>query len=339
MKRCVQAHNLYEKAKADKANTNVMTLSRFQTISLALLLLGGARVVSAIIGGSVADPTRYPYFTRFNITRSDPFVGSGGGTLIAPDVVLTSAARVVDRDGSTVLSIQIWVNKTSRKRSGYEYERTARFWLLHPDYDDVTMDNDVALLFLDVPVMDVPLVKLNRNMEIPETGQSFTELGFGVTSDIPEKYPENLMEVTVDTVPFDVCQIASSPPPVVEGHVFCAGITSSSVSERHGHCWGDYGGPLLDLSKGGSHHADKDVQVGVISFASVETSLVGTDAEQCQTAGYPGGFTKVATYTEWIDLSVRMYSMYTKSQGSKKSQSGSRKGSMKGRTRNRQIRK
>ncbi|KAI2512150.1 serine-type endopeptidase [Fragilaria crotonensis] len=277
-----------------------MAFIRLQTISLTLLILGGARVVSAIIGGSIADPTRYPYFARVNITRSDPAVKSGGGTLIAPDVVLTSAAR-------------------------YEYERTVRFWLLHPDYDDVTVDNDVALLFLDVPVMDVPLVKLNRNMEIPETGQSFTELGFGVTSDIPEKYPENLMEVAVDTVPFDECQIASSPPPVVEGHVFCAGITSSSVSERHGHCWGDYGGPLLDLSKGGSHHADKDVQVGVISYATIETSLIGTDKEQCQTAGYPGGFTKVATYTDWIESSVRTYSKYSKGKRSKKSHTDSRK--------------
>ena len=313
-----------------------MSYSRFRTISF-VLLVGGARVVSGIIGGSIADPTRYPYFTRFSITRSDPIVRTAGGTLIAPDVVLTSGARVVDRDGSAVLSIQVWVNKTSIKESGYEYERTARFWLIHPDYDDETLDNDVALLFLDEPVLDVPLVKLNRNMAMYETGQSFTELGFGVTSDIPEKYPDKLMEVTVDTVPFDDCQIASSPPPIVEGNVFCAGSTSSSVSERHGHCWGDYGGPFLDLSKGRSHHADKDVQVGIISYTSLETALIGTDEEQCLTAGYPGGFNKVATYAEWIDESVRMYSKYSKSKGSKKSHRDGKKGSMKGRTRNRLI--
>jgi elastase-2 len=188
-----------------------MSYSRFRTISL-VLLVGGARVVSGIIGGSTADPTRYPYFTRVNVTRSDPIVTSGGGTLIAPDVVLTDAGRALDRNGSAVLSVQVWVNKTSIKESGYEYERTARFWLIHPDYDDETLDNDVALLFLDEPVLDVPLVKLNRNMAMYETGQSFTELGFGVTSDIPEKFADNLMEVTVETVPFDDCQTASSPP-------------------------------------------------------------------------------------------------------------------------------
>lgn len=308
-----------------KANTKKMAFIRFQTISLALLVLGGARVVSGIIGGSVADPTRYPYFTMVNVSRSDPIVKSGGGTLIAPDVVLTNGRRVMDWEDSTVLSVQVWVNKTSIKESGYEYERTARFWVLHPDYDDDTQDNDVALIFLDEPVLDVPLVKITRDTAVPETGESFTELGFGVTSDIPEKYPEKLMEVTVETVSFDECEVASTPPPIVEGHVFCAGRPSSSVSDRHGHCWGDYGGPLLDLAKGGSDHADKDVQVGIISYYSLPLELLDAGEEQCLLEGYPGGFTKLATYSEWIKSTVRMYSKYSKGKRSKKSHTDSRK--------------
>ncbi len=84
-------------------------------------------------------------------------------------------------------------------------------------------------------------------------------------------------------------------------------------------------------------HADKDVQVGVIAYNSIETALIGTDDEQCLTAGYPGGFTKVATYSEWIDSSVRMYSKYSKRKRSKKSHKGSKKGSRKGRISNRLI--
>lgn len=301
--------------------------------ALLLVLLGGARVVSGILGGSIADPTRYPYFTKYTISRSDNTVESWGGSLIAPDVVLTSASGIVDREDSTVLSIRVWVNQTSTKESGHQYERTVGFWLVHPDYDDDSMDNDIALLFLDVPVVGVPLVKIDRNAGTSKAGRSLTAIGFGVTSDTPKKYPDNLMEVTVDTVPFHDCQAASSPPAIVESHVFCAGSTSSSVSERQGHCLGDYGGPLLDVSMGGPDQAGEDVQVGVISFST----LFGTDEEQCLTAGYPGALTKVATYAEWIDLGVRMYSKTITRKGSKKSLKRRRKASMKGRTRNRLI--
>jgi secreted trypsin-like serine protease len=221
--------------------------------------------------------------------------------LIAPDVVLTDAANFADSSDRVVLAINAWVNQTSReKKTGFEYERAARLWLLHPDYDDETLDSDIALIFLDEPVTGVPLVKLARKESIPETGQSFTEIGLGATKDLPSEFPKSLMEVTVDTVPFDLCNKASSPPPVIEEHVFCAG------GEGHGHCWSDYGGPLLDLSDGESAHADKDVQVGIISYVSVLTESIGTDNERCLMPGYPGGFTKVAHFTEWIDSSVRV---------------------------------
>lgn len=314
-------------------DTIMVTTSRIQIISLALLLLGGVRVVSGIIGGSVADPTNYPYFTRLEVVRSKSETKSPGGTLIAPDVVLTYAYRFAEYgDGDKVVKIKAWVNKSSIEASEYEYERSVGFWLVHPDFTADSFDNDIALVFLDEPVMDVPLVKINRDTAIPEVGQSFTEIGFGITNDQPWDWPKKLMEVTVDTVSFENCQEASDPTPIFEDHQFCAG------SERQGHCFGDSGGPLLHLSHG-THHAapDKDVQVGIILYNTIETALMDTDDEQCLMPGYPGGFTKVAPYAEWIDSSIRMYSRYSKGKRSKKSHTDSRKGSMKGRTRNRQL--
>ena len=304
-----------------------MTASRFSTF-LLVLLVGGARVVSGIIGGYIADPTRYPYITGLINTRA--VLGErrmGAGTLIAPDVVLAEASRVDSYDDA-VLSIRAWVNRTSIKKSGYEYERNVRLWFQHPDYNNETLDNNIALFFLDEPVTGVPLVKLNRKRSIPQTGQSYTDLGFGLTNDKPEEYPENLMEVTVEAVPFDLCYKASFPPAVIEEHVFCAG------SERRGHCWDD-GGPLLDISDRGS--AKDDVQVGVISYATLSTESLGTDNERCLMAGYPSGFVRVSHYTKWIDSSIRKYSKYSKSNRRKKAFKDSKKDGKKGGTRNRQI--
>jgi secreted trypsin-like serine protease len=77
--------------------------------------------------------------------------------------------------------------------------------------------------------------------------------------------------------------------------------------------------------------------VGIISFFSIDLALLGTGEEQCQLAGFPGGFTQLATYSEWIDSSVRKYSKSNKSKRNKKSHKGGKKGSSKGMTRNRQF--
>ena len=242
--------------------------NRFQTLFLVLLVHWRTSVVSGIIGGSVADPTRYPYYTLVNITYSVSGQKTIGGTLIAPDVVLTIVPwlHFDYTDADVIVEIMAWVNRTSRRETGYEHERKVRFWLPHPDYNETSLDSNIALIFLDEPVKGVPLVKLNRDDTIPVTDQSLTELGMGVIEDSPgdiKIYPDNLMEVVVDVTSFEVCEKASIPPPIFEAQVFCAG------GDRKGSCWDDFGNPLLDLSEGGVAHADKDVLVGVSFYISI----------------------------------------------------------------------
>ena len=303
-------------------------------------------MVSGIVGGSVADPTRYPYSCGFLTTYAVAGESTSirGGTLIAPDVVLTDAGQITpDNDGNAVLSIKVLVNKTSVEKSGYEYERNARFWLPHPDADYEIIDNYIGLIFLDEPVIGVPLVKLNRKASTPRTGQSFTAIGLGLINDVPKVFPENLMQVGgVDAVPWDVCTKAASPSPVDEDLGFCAG------GERRGPCWSEGGAPLLDLSDKGSTHPDKDVQVGIYVAGTLATDTIGTATEQCMMPGYPAYFARVSHYAKWIDSSVRMHSQYSK-KGSKKSHKdsikdrdkdnlkGGKKGGKKGSIRNRGI--
>lgn len=284
----------------------MLTGNRFHTLFLVFLLAHWRTgVVSGIIGGSVADPTRYPYYTRVNVTYllSGPIAFAG--TLIAQDVVLTSAPPP-HYSGSTddvIVKLMAWVNFTSVVETGYEHERKVRFWLPHPDYDVFTLDNDLALFFLDKPVKGVPIPKLNRDKGIPVTDQSLTEIGMGVIEDSPGDiriFPDNLMEVDLDVTSFEVCEKASTPPPLVEAHVFCAG------GDRKGSCWNDFGSPLLDLSEGGVAKADKDILVGVSSYVSV-ASYEKPDPE-CVAAGYPTGFTRVAYYSDWIERNVRKHS-------------------------------
>ena len=111
----------------------------------------------------------------------------------------------------------------------------------------------------------------------------------GVIEDSPGDiviYPDNLMEVELDVTSFELCQTASEPTFIVEAQICGAG------GARKGSCWSDFGNPLLDLSKGGVAHADKDKLVDV-SFFFTFASDDDPDPE-CVAAGYPSGFTKVA---------------------------------------------
>ncbi len=84
--------------------------------------MGGVRVVSGIIGGSVADPTRYPYFTRLEVVRSKSETKSPGGTLIAPDVVLTYAYRLADYDdGDKVILVCMYGIAPAIEKLSYLY--------------------------------------------------------------------------------------------------------------------------------------------------------------------------------------------------------------------------
>ena len=124
---------------------------------------------SRVIGGTIANSARFPYYTFIKSYSQYGDGGSCGGSLIAPDMVLT-AAHCLGSDGfstSSILGIDVFVNSTTYKYSEYEYYREATKWVVHPDFDYSRRVNDIALIFLDAPVKGVPLVVMNRNASIP----------------------------------------------------------------------------------------------------------------------------------------------------------------------------
>lgn len=81
----------------------------------------------------------------------------------------------------------------------------------HPDYDDVSLRNDVALIFLpDIPevnegvVAEIVPVTLNSYSSIPEDGQELELFGWG-NIDIDGTAPRVPHTVKVNSYPFDQC--------------------------------------------------------------------------------------------------------------------------------------
>jgi secreted trypsin-like serine protease len=100
-----------------------------------------------------------------------------GGSLIAPDVIMTAAHCVYDS-----LAIDVWVNSTTRKVSDDEYFQKSICKVIHPKYKNTynSVGYDIALIFLALPVKEVPIVTRNRNASLPGNIRSLvTVIGFG----------------------------------------------------------------------------------------------------------------------------------------------------------------
>lgn len=237
---------------------------------------------SRIIGGTQTIPTRYPYFTYLELHSYFGKVASCGGTLIAPDIVLTAAHCLVLFPFTKVEAI---VNRTAASHVGREYKRTVVDYTVHPLYNSNKDTADLAVVKLGSPVTGVPLVKINKEKTLPVTNQWLTVIGLGLTSQYGA-VSKKLNQATVRAVSFQDCNDENSYAGYIsDAAMLCAGVAGGGKDS----CSGDSGGPLLVLGRG----PRLDVQVGIVSFG-----------EGCGLVNKPGVYTRVSTYSDWIRAQV-----------------------------------
>jgi secreted trypsin-like serine protease len=208
-----------------------------------------------IVGGSVADPQRYEYFTLLRVFQQDKRILRCAGSLIHEDIILTvahCAHEQVDR-------MVAWVNYTRDDGlTSYEHRATVEKWFPHPDYNSSTGENDVAILKLTRPIHGVKPVTFDTLAIIPLDNQFATVFGFGRT-EADGSFPDELMDVNVKIVPQDKCNSKRSyNGKIVEESMLCAGVDGGGKDA----CGGDSGAPLV--ISGGT--ASLDLQIGIVSW-------------------------------------------------------------------------
>lgn len=150
--------------------------------------------------------------------------------------------------------------------------------IVHSQYIDRTKINDIALLRLNV-TLDLNEHKAIGAICLPtddsETygGRKATLSGWGTTS-YGGSQPYDLHKTVVDILEKGKCGNYSEIP---YDKMICASRPGRDS------CQGDSGGPLSVIEKG------RHVLVGVVSFGY-----------ECAKEDYPGGYTRVTAYLEWI---------------------------------------
>ena len=241
----------------------------------------------AIVGGSVADPKRYPYYV---ILQYDGVIGCGG-TLVWADLILT-AAHCAYSDGGTRGIIAV----IGSGGSGNVETRKILRVVPHPAFDDDTNKYDVALFQID-PVAEASLVQLAKPDEfVLKPSDEVTVIGFGATRDDGDN-SEVLREVELQVVDDTECSYQYGN----DGNIHFPSMICAADIGKEGPCYRDSGGPLLVL--GGeiteSNVTQPDLQVGVVSFGG----------SKCGNPEQASVYADVVHVQPWVEGMICRYSV------------------------------
>ena len=252
--------------------------------ALAIALLGSACAVDArgsppagnadeasvarqgIIGGQPSEPGEFP--ATGMIVIGDSLICTA--TLIAPDVVLT-AAHCLSKPIFGSYGFTLDTDGTD----GADDVIPSSVWHQHPGFDarvdefvDLAVRNDVGVLLLDQPILDVTpeKIELPADGDLVAPGTELSLVGYGRfvwhTGSLPLKRDAEVFVDRTDSHEFSTTAIDPQP------------------------CNGDSGGPLFAETAKGRRI------VGVVSRAMGNSQMCDTGAI----------ITRVQSYNDWIYL-------------------------------------
>lgn len=268
-----------------------------------------------IINGEDADPNDWP-MTGAMLLGARYTQGNQGldlrilvcsSTLIAPDVVML-AAHCLDEDALTggVGSLEDQDIRWTRQSDLSEYDGSSRQlpdwpddavaawdWEMHSGFDlyqlktGIAENDDIALIFLDEPVLDVPhayLVTPDEADQVVE-GVDVVVVGWGMqeATSSPLQSP--------DEGTYGYKQMGESNVGDAGETEFQVGVLEDDVRK----CHGDSGGPSYFQVKDNGSYTETWRVVGVTSHAY--------DRTDCDSTG--GVDTRVSAYYDWIDDELR----------------------------------
>ncbi|KAJ3632580.1 hypothetical protein MTP99_009580 [Tenebrio molitor] len=227
-----------------------------------------------IVGGEVANAGQFPFAAAIYIATADSTYFCGGA-LINMQWILTAGQCV---DGALLFTIRLGNNKLSTNDDNMLLLSTETYFL-HPDYDPVTLSNDIGLIRLRMQINFTEYIwstTILKNGHIPD-GSSVLTVGWGQTSDEVAGLSDDLRYANLVTLSHEEC-LAAFGTQVNEQMLCVAG------NYNEGTCRGDLGSPLIEYLGPMVYH------IGVSSFIS---------SNGCESSD-PSGFTRTYSYFDWI---------------------------------------
>lgn len=250
-------------------------------------VIASTEVSTRIVGGDDADRA-YPWMVT--LYYEDSF--TCGGSLISNNWILTAAHCVYEDDDSsgdataydasdfqvTIGHLDAYLTTDAASSDDVEVYDIASV-VIHPDYDEDTIDYDIALLELEEPYYQPgPALATSDRFDAISEGDDLTAIGFGLTDGTTGTLPSTLQQVDLPYVSDDDCYWDEEG--WLTDNMFCAGYEGASTDIDT--CSGDSGGPLFVTIDG------ELTQVGIVSYGLSTCS------------DHPGVYTKISQLRSWV---------------------------------------
>ncbi|CAF0857061.1 unnamed protein product [Adineta ricciae] len=242
---------------------------------------------SRIVGGEDALDDSWPMIVSLRLNGSIDHLC--GGTILSASFILTAAHCLRNLSETYPTDLSIAAGMTNRSDPGRILRNIDRIHV-HPYYLGGSDDkrHDIALLHVDQPFVfesDLKLTKtcvhrLDSSLPVdqyPKNGTRLVIIGWGVMQFGTKYIPEILQQAQVFSIDNDhsICKKSIQDSELQ----FCAGLYEGGKDS----CEGDSGGPIFQWT--GQYWE----QVGVVSY--------GTG---CADAYFPGVYTRLSFYYDWI---------------------------------------
>jgi hypothetical protein len=248
---------------------------------------GTSNIDPKIIGGSETTISTAPWMAQLHYyddrgtsSTADDIGFFCGGAVVAPTKILTAAHCVKgynwNANGAVVTGTSQLPSADGTDLHGGTVTGVWRQWN-HPSYNANTIDNDIAVLTLPVPVKATPIrMTTSGDTTSYKAGTSAKVYGWGRTSSTSDDISETLKTATLPMQSDTTCSGAYGAD-FVKGHMVCAGKPATgSDTGTVSACNGDSGGPLVVNNR----------IVGVVSWGVTD----------CVAQGAYSVFSKVSTY-------------------------------------------
>ncbi|KAH8377721.1 hypothetical protein KR093_006803 [Drosophila rubida] len=216
----------------------------------------------------------------------------GGGSIIAPNVVVTSANKVEKLDPKELIVRAGEWDLESEAEPFPHADRYVKQVILHERFSRTARNNDIALLVLKVPFSSQPNI---APICLPTHGEKFDQqrcivAGWGKKVGVSTDYPHVLKEISLKVLPEALCNDYLSKILEEDFKIDPTSICAGGEKDVDT-CLGDGGAPLICPIEGS---ADRYKLAGIVAWGV-----------SCGMENVPGAYTNVAALTPWISEKLK----------------------------------